>query len=85
MRSLMVVAMTPVLGHAPDLVQAGEDIAVQNLGAKGPIEAFDVGVLGLLARLDVQQFDTVPLGPLPQRSADEFRAVVQAQASGRTA
>lgn len=49
----MVVAVAPVLGHAPDFVQAGEDVAVQDLGAEGAVEAFDVGVLGRLARLDV--------------------------------
>lgn len=52
MGSLTVVAMAPFFGHAADLVQAGEDVAVQDLGAEGPIEAsFDVGVLGRLARL----------------------------------
>ena len=44
-----------------------------------------VGVLGRLARLDVQQLDTMLLSPLLQRSADELRAVVQAQALGCTA
>ena len=27
--SLVVVALAPVFGHAPDFVQAGEDIAIQ--------------------------------------------------------
>ena len=69
----------------PDFMQAGEYVAIQDLVTKGPVEAFDVGVLGWLARLDVQQLHAVPLGPLPQRGADELRAVVQAQALGRTA
>lgn len=85
MEALVVVAVAPVLGHAPDLVQTGEDVAVQDLGAIRPVETFDVGVLGRLARLDVQQLDAVALGPLPQRGADELRAVVQAQALRRTA
>lgn len=38
MGSLVVVSMAPVFGHAADLVQAGEDVAVQDLGAKGPVE-----------------------------------------------
>ena len=66
----MVVAVAPVFGHAPAFVQAGEDVAVQDLGTKGPVEAFDGGVLSRLARLDVQQLHVVPLGPLPQRGAD---------------
>lgn len=54
MGSLMIVAIAPIFSHAADLVQAGEDVAVQDLGAEGPVEAFDVSVLGRLARLDVQ-------------------------------
>ena len=63
MASLVIVAVAPVLGHALDLMQAGEDIAIQDLGAEGPDEAFDDGVLGRLARLAVQQFHAVPVGP----------------------
>ena len=37
MWSLMVVAMAPVLSHAADLVQAGEDVAVQDLGDVPPL------------------------------------------------
>ena len=85
MGSLMVVTLVPALDHAPDFVQADEYVAIQDLGAKCPVEAFDVGVLGRLARLDLQRFRVVPLGPLPQRGADELRAVVQAQALGGTA
>lgn len=54
MGSLVVVAVAPVLGHAAHLVQAGEDVTIQDLGAEGPVEALDVGVLGRLAGLDVQ-------------------------------
>ncbi len=75
---LVVVAMTPVLCHAPNLVERGEHEAVQHLGAEGAVEAFDVGVLDRFAGLDVDQGDAVLLCPLPERSADELRAVVQA-------
>ena len=78
MGSLVVVTVTPILGHVSDFLQAGKDVAVQDLGTIRPVEALDVGVLGRLAGLDVQQFDVVALGPLPQRGADELRAVVQA-------
>ena len=35
MGSFVVVAASPVLGHAPYLVEAGEDIAVEHLGTVG--------------------------------------------------
>lgn len=71
--------MTPVLGHAPNLLERGEHEAIQHLCAEGSVEAFDVGVLGGIAGLDVDQGDAVLLCPLPERGADELRAVVQAQ------
>lgn len=77
--------MTPVLGHAPDLIRAGNAIAVQEFVAAGPAEAFEASVMGRLARRDVQQFATVALCPLLQSGADEHRAIVQAQALGRLA
>ena len=59
MRSVMVVAALPVVGHASDFDQCGEDVAVQHFGAEGAVEALDVRVLSGLALLDVQQFDAV--------------------------
>ena len=60
----MVVAVSPVLGHAAHFVERGEDITIQHLGSEGAVEAFDVGVLSGLARLDVNQLNTVLLCPL---------------------
>jgi hypothetical protein len=82
MGPLMVVAVAPVLGHAAHLVQAGEDVAVQHLGAEGAIEALNVGILGRLAGLDVQQLDAVLLSPLPQRGTDELRPVSRRRRRG---
>ena len=81
----MVVAVAPVFGHSANLLQCGEHEAVQNLGAEGPVEALDVGILGWLSGLDVDEIDTVILGPLLQCLADEFRTIVQAQPFGRPA
>lgn len=81
---LVVVSMTPVLCHAPNLVERGEHESVQYFGAEGAVEAFDVGVLGRFAGLDVDQGDAMLLCPLPERSADELRAVVQAQSPWST-
>lgn len=78
----MVVSMSPVFGHAADFMQAGEDIPIQDLGAIGPVEALDVGILGRLARLDMQQINPLTLGPLPQRCADEFGPIIQAKSPG---
>lgn len=46
-------------------------------GAKGAVEALDVGVLGWLAGFDVDEIDTVILGPLFQGLTSEFRIIVQ--------
>ena len=78
MGTFMVVAVSPVFGHAPHLVETGEDVAVEHLGAVGLVEAFDVGVLGGFARLDVDELDATILRPLLERRTDELRAVVQA-------
>lgn len=80
----MVVAVTPVFGHAPDLTQCGEYITVKHFGAERAIEAFDVGILGRLAGLDMHPLDAVLLRPLLQRGADELGAVVQPQAPWST-
>lgn len=42
----MVVATSPFIGEAANLVQGGGDVVVQGLSARGEIEAFDIGVLG---------------------------------------
>lgn len=78
MGSLLVVAVPPVLGHAPHLVEAGEDVAVEHLGAVGLVEAFDVGVLGRFAGLDVDEFDATILRPLLEHCTDELGPIVQA-------
>lgn len=44
--ALVVVSISPVVGHAADFIQAGENITVQHLGAVGAVEAFDVHILG---------------------------------------
>jgi hypothetical protein len=72
----MVVSVSPVLGHAAYLIERGEDITIQNFGPKGAVEAFDVGVLSGLARLDVNQLNTVLLSPLAQGCTDKFWPVV---------
>lgn len=48
MGTLVVVAVSPVFGHTAHLVKAGEDVALQDLGAEGAIEAFDIGVISCI-------------------------------------
>lgn len=82
-RAVMVVAVSPVLGHPPDFVQTGEDIAVEYLGTQRTVEAFYQCVLRGLAGLDMHEFDAMPFGPVAQSSAGELRAVVQAKPARR--
>ena len=62
--TLMVVAMAPILEHPTHFVHAGEDVAVEYLGAHRSIEPFDQGVMRWLARLDETQLDPVVARPL---------------------
>jgi hypothetical protein len=55
--SVLVVTDQPVGGHAADLVQGFEDVAVEDLVPVGPVEALDIRVLVRLAGLDEAQFD----------------------------
>lgn len=82
MWTVMVVTMSPVLGHAAYFVEIGKDVAIQHFRAESAVKSLDVGVLSRLTRLDVDQFDAMLLCPLVQRGTDEFGAVVQAKPPG---
>ena len=79
MGSLLVVLDHPSPRGFADVVERGEQMLVQDLFAQGPVEAFDVGVLVGLARLDVLDRHAVGLGPLDEGFAQELRAVVSAE------
>lgn len=53
---VVVMAISRVFGHAPHLVESGEDVAVGRRPV-GFVEAFDVGLPGAFAGMDVHQFD----------------------------
>jgi len=78
MGPMVVVAVQPVGCHFTHLLQAVEDVAIEHLGAVGLVEAFDIGVLRGLTRLDVVEGDALGLRPLGQRIGDELGAVVNA-------
>ena len=79
MGTLLVVLEHPPVRRLAYVVEAGEQVLVQDLLAEGPVEAFDVGVLVGLAGLDVADRHAVELGPLHEGLAQELRAVVGAQ------
>jgi hypothetical protein len=58
-RPLRVVGRQPGGGHVTHLGQRGEEPGIEHLGAVGPVEALDEGVLARLPRLDVMQADPV--------------------------
>src|SRR5690554_561048 len=60
------------------LRERAEQVGIEDPIAEGPVEAFDVGVLGGFARLDVMEVNAVALAPGDELGGDEFRAVVDA-------
>ena len=48
--SLVVIALSPFLGHAPDLIERLEDIAIQYLSAISAIKPFDKSILRWFCR-----------------------------------
>ncbi|MNK89825.1 hypothetical protein D3C87_1098490 [compost metagenome] len=60
----------------PGLEQASEFVLVQELVSYPPVEAFDVRVLDGLAWPDEVQLHPIQARPSVQRSACEFRSVV---------
>ena len=81
MGTLLVVAVSPVLGHASDLVQGSKYIAIKNFRAVSAVEPFDIGVLLRLARLNVIYLDPPIFCPALQQSTDILRTVVAADRS----
>ena len=61
--TLLVVGNHPVVDGFLDLGEADEEVGVEHLAAEGPVEPFDVGVLGGFAGLDVVEPDPVQLAP----------------------
>lgn len=76
---MLVVLEHPPVGGLAHVVEAREQVAVEHFLAEGAVEAFDVGVLVGLARLDVLDGHAVGLGPLHESLAQEFRSIVGAQ------
>jgi hypothetical protein len=58
--------LAPGFAEVADFVEGRDDPRVEDFGAIGAIEAFDVGVLIGLTGLNEHQGDAVPLAPRPQ-------------------
>ena len=79
MQSLLVVLDHPPPDRFAYVLEGGKQVLIEDFLTEGAVEAFDVGVLVRLARLDVLDGHGVGLGPLHERFAQELRAVVRAQ------
>ena len=57
MRTDVVVVVPPALDHHLSLLQCVEYLAIQELIAQAPVEAFVVAILPRAAGCDVERFD----------------------------
>ena len=78
----MVVSPHPLGGVISNFIKIAPMVLRQPFITNGPIEAFDIGILCRLARLDIFQSDAFGTSPVLQRCTDVFRAVVAANDLG---
>lgn len=76
MGSVVVVVEDEQVDPLADFPERLEGVGVQDLPAKGPVEAFDIGILGGFSGFNKNEFNIVGLAPLAQPVADELRSVV---------
>ena len=76
MRTDGIVMPPPSLDHHLGLGEAVEDLAVEELVAKRPIEALVIAVLPRRTGRDVERRHADLREPLPDRRRDKFRAIV---------
>jgi hypothetical protein len=82
MGSLGVIVLLPFGDDLSGMGQALEPVEVKTFVAESSVEAFDVGILGRLARFDKIEGDLVGVGPGVERVAGEFRSIVDHDAFG---
>ena len=78
MRSLAIVVQSPRLDHFACFLQRCKPFLIQALGAKAPVERFDLSVLRWFSWLNELQLDFILTRPQIQRLAPELAAVVHA-------
>jgi len=71
-----VVMLAPPARDAADLLQAVEDLAIEQFIAKAGIEALDISILPGAAGFDVEGGDTEPTQPLSHRMGDELGTII---------
>lgn len=71
-----VVVIRPFLGKDAHLCQVIEQVGIEDVLPEQAVEAFDVGVLGGLSRLDEQIADAVLSAPVAEGMGGELRTVV---------
>jgi hypothetical protein len=82
MRPLGVVLLLPRLNGHTRVGKTAEPVQIKALISKLAVEAFAVGILRRLARLDEVQGDAVRVGPGIQRLASKFRPIVDGDLLG---
>ncbi|AMR28295.1 hypothetical protein A0257_15175 [Hymenobacter psoromatis] len=63
MRSQVVVIVLPKLAVFMHLAQAGEEVGIEQLAAKGAVKAFNIGVLRWTRWLNPTQVNSLTLAP----------------------
>src|SRR5690554_4539244 len=76
MRTDFVVMNSPVIDSPAGLGEIPEPVEVQTLISEFPVEAFNEGILGRLARLDEMQMEPGPLAPEEHLLPGKLRAIV---------
>jgi hypothetical protein len=79
-----VVVFDPRLHDLSHLFQGMEQTGIQDIFPKRAVEAFDLGILHRLVRLNVSQLNAVLLSPASQALRDELRAIVHADLPGHS-
>src|SRR5262249_43348382 len=82
MRSSGVVILLPLGDDLSGMRQAPEPVEVETFVAESPVEAFDMSILGWLARFDKIEGDLVGIGPGIQGLASKLRSIVDQNAFG---
>src|SRR3546814_6851445 len=75
-RTGAIIVFTPPTSDDAHLLQAVEDLAIEQFITQASVEAFDVAVLPGTARFDVKGGDAQPGEPFTHGIGDKFRAII---------
>lgn len=77
-RLLGIIIAHQLVHELAHVGQRTKQMGVEQFTSKRAVEAFDIGVLRRLARLNPMQGNALLFRPLVQFGADKFRAIVRA-------